>query len=181
MNTSETPPARRRATVGEPVTYARANAIQKVLRRIAASGPGSWVFARVLHRIDRPVYRLTRGRYTFAALLSGLPVVMLTTTGARSGIRRTSPVLGFPTADGLVVIASNYGQRRHPAWYHNLKADPHGEVTVDGSTWRFEAVEAEGDQRERIWRQGLEIYPGWSQYEKRAAGRRIAIFVLKPA
>ena len=180
MNTSETPPARRRATVGEPVTYARANAIQKVLRRIAASGPGSWVFARVLHRIDRPVYRLTRGRYTFAALLAGLPVVMLTTTGARSGIRRTSPVLGFPTADGLVVIASNYGQRRHPAWYHNLRANPEGEVTVEGATRRFRAREAEGERRDRIWRAALEVYPGWSAYERRATERRIAVFVLEP-
>jgi len=162
-------------------TYDQANVFQRGLRRFASSGPGSWLFARILHRIDRPVYRLTRGRHTFASLLSGLPVVMLTTRGARSGLERSVPVLGFPTADGLVVIASNYGQERHPAWHHNLRAHPQGEVTVSGSQRRFSAVEAEGERRERIWREGLTIYPGWSTYERRAAHRRIAVWVLEDA
>jgi deazaflavin-dependent oxidoreductase (nitroreductase family) len=166
--------------VAEPLTYDRANAIQRFLRRFASSGPGSWFFARVLHHIDRPVYRLTRGSHTLASLVTGLPVVMLTTTGARSGQSRTVPVLGLPTEDGLAVIASNYGQERHPAWYHNLRADPTGEVTVDGVSRRFHAVLAEGDQRARIWQRGLEIYPGWTRYEERAAHRRIAVFLLNP-
>jgi deazaflavin-dependent oxidoreductase (nitroreductase family) len=151
------------------------------MRRFAASGPGSWLFARVLHRIDRPVYRLSGGRYTLASLVSGLPVVMLTTTGARSGQLRTLPVLGLPTADGLAVIASNFGQERHPAWYHNLRANPQGYVTVDGRRSAFRASEARGDVRDRIWREGLEVYPGWSQYERRAAHREIAVFVLETA
>ena len=62
------------------LAFDQANWFQRVLRRFAASGPGSWIFARVLHRIDRPVHRLTRGRHTFASLVSGIPVVMLTTT-----------------------------------------------------------------------------------------------------
>ena len=161
-------------------TFERASVIQRALRRLAASGPGSWLFARVLHRIDRPVFRLTGGRRTFASLVSGIPVVMLTTTGARSGQARTVPVLGLPTADGLAVIASNFGQRRHPAWYHNLRANPEGSVAVDGQSRRFRAVEAQGDQRHRIWEEGLRVYPGWSQYERRAPNRRIAIFVLEP-
>jgi deazaflavin-dependent oxidoreductase (nitroreductase family) len=148
------------------------------LRRFAATGPGSWLFARTLHRIDRPVYRLTRGRHTLANLLSGLPVVMLTTTGARSGVPRTVPVLGLPSSEGLVVIASNYGQERHPAWYRNLLANPHGHVTVNGAKRAFRASEAEGDTRGRIWQEGLRVYPGWSQYERRASNRRIAVFVL---
>jgi deazaflavin-dependent oxidoreductase (nitroreductase family) len=164
----------------ETSTYAQANPVQRVLRRFAASGPGSWLFARVLHHIDRPVYRLTGGRHTFASLVSGLDVVMLTTTGARSGLPRTVPVLGLPTAEGLAVIASNYGQRSHPAWYYNLRADPTGEVAIDGNSRPFRAVEASGAQRERIWARGLEVYPGWSQYERRASERRIAVFVLAP-
>ena len=164
----------------EPFAFERANGVQKALRRFAASGPGSWLFARVLHRIDRPVYRLTRGRHTFASLLSGIPVVMLTTTGARSGRPRTVPVLGLPTADGLAVIASNFGQQRHPGWYHNLHANPEGSVAVDGQTRRFRAVEVENDWRRRIWEEGLRVYPGWSQYERRASNRRIAVFILDP-
>ncbi|MBV9001809.1 MAG: hypothetical protein JO304_22310, partial [Solirubrobacterales bacterium] len=69
----------------ESVSFERANPAQRTIRRLAASGPGSWLFARLAHRIDRPVYRLTRGRHTFASLVSGLPVVLLTTTGARTG------------------------------------------------------------------------------------------------
>jgi deazaflavin-dependent oxidoreductase (nitroreductase family) len=167
--------------MSETRSFADANAIQRLLRRVAASGPGSWLFARILHHIDRPVYRLTGGRHTFATLVSGLPVVMLTTTGARSGVPRTVPVLGLPTPDGIAVIASNYGQARHPAWYYNLRADPEGEIAVDGKRRRFRAVEAQGERRDRIWQQGLRVYPGWSQYERRASNRRIAIFVLESA
>jgi deazaflavin-dependent oxidoreductase (nitroreductase family) len=164
----------------EPFAFERASGLQKALRRFAASGPGSWLFARVLHRIDRPVYRLTGGRHTFASLLAGIPVVMLTTTGARSGRPRTVPVLGLPTAGGLAVIASNFGQAQQPGWYHNLRANPEGTVAVDGRPRRVRAVEAEGDRRHQIWQEGLRVYPGWSQYERRAANRRIAVFVLEP-
>lgn len=166
--------------MAEPLAYSSANAAQRLIRRFAGSGPGSWVFARVAHRVDRPLYRLTRGRHTLASLISGLPIVMLTTTGARSGKQRTVPVLGLPTEGGVAVIASNFGQRRHPAWYYNLRSNPEGEVAVDGTRRRFRAVEAEGERRERIWDQGLGVYPGWSQYERRASHRRIAVFVLEP-
>jgi len=167
--------------MSDPISYDQANVFQKVLRRFAASGPGSWLFARLLHRIDRPVHRLTRGRHTFASLVSGIPVVMLTTTGAKTGQPRTVPVLGIPIDGGLAIIASNFGQYRHPAWYHNLRADPAAQVVVDGIHRRVRAVEADGEYRDRIWQQGLRVYPGFSQYEDRAAHRRISVFVLEPA
>jgi deazaflavin-dependent oxidoreductase (nitroreductase family) len=166
--------------VSEPITYDRANVAQKVLRRFAASGPGSWLFSRTMHRIDRPVHRLTRGRHTFASLLSGIPVVMLTTTGAKSGRPRSVPVLGIPVEGGVAIIASNFGQHRHPAWYHNLRAHPDAEVVVDGMRRRVRAVEADDERRAQIWQQGLRVYPGFDQYERRAAHRRITVFVLEP-
>jgi deazaflavin-dependent oxidoreductase (nitroreductase family) len=166
--------------VGAGSTYAQANPLQRAIRRAAATRPGSWVFARVLHGIDRPVSRATGGGHTFTSLVTGLPVVMLTTTGARSGLPRSVPLLGIPTGDGLVVIASNYGQAHHPAWYHNLRANPEGEVTVGGVTWRFRSRQVEGEQRARIWQQALAVYPGWSAYERRAAHRDIAVFLLEP-
>ncbi len=164
--------------MGKPTTYERANPLQRALRRFAASRPGSWLFARTLYLIDRPVYRISRGRYTFSSMLSGLPVVLLTTTGARTGKPRSVPVLGLPTADGVAVIASNYGQRHHPAWYYNLRANPDGQVSIGGTVRRFRAREAEGEERARIWEEGLRVYPGWSQYEHRAPDRRIAVFLL---
>jgi len=78
------------------------------------------------------------------------------------------PVLGLPLSDGLAVIASNYGQERHPSWYYNLRANPTGEVDFDGVKRRFRATEARGEERDRIWQQGLRVYPGWSAV--RAAG-----------
>jgi len=166
--------------VADAPTYSEANPMQRLVRRFAASGPGSWLFARLAPRLDRRVYRLTRGRHTLASLISGLPIVILTTTGARSGRPRSVPVLGLPTEDGLAVIASNWGQPRQPAWYHNLRARPEGEISVKGASQRVRAVEAEGERRQRIWDQGLQVYPGWSLYERRAGDRRISIFVLEP-
>jgi deazaflavin-dependent oxidoreductase (nitroreductase family) len=160
--------------------YADANVVQRALRRFAASGPGAWLFARVLHHLDRRVFRLTRGRHTLAALLSGLPVVMLTTTGARSGAPRTVPVLGLPAEGGVAVVAANFGRYRHPGWYFNLRADPLATVSISGEVLRVRAVEAAGERRARIIGEGLRIYPGWTQYERRAAHRRIAVYVLEP-
>lgn len=160
--------------------YDQANGLQKFLRRFAASGPGAWLFARVLHHIDRPIHRLTRGRYTFASLVAGIPVVMLTTTGAKSGQPRTVPVLGIPAEDRLAIIASNFGQQRHPAWYYNLRAHPEALIVVDGHGERVQAVEARGERRANIWQAGLRVYPGFGQYERRASHRDIHVFVLEP-
>lgn len=162
----------------EPLAFAHTNPLQRALRRFVASGPGSAMFAPVLDHVDRYVYRATRGRQTLASLVSGLPVVMLTTTGARSGLARSVPVLGFPTDEGLAVIASNWGKRGHPSWYHNLRCNPEGEVQLGETTRRFQAAEAEGESRRRIWEQALRVYPGFSQYERRASNRRITVFIL---
>lgn len=150
------------------------------MRDLAATAPVSWFFIRTLHHIDGSVFRLTGGRYTFASLLSGVPVVMLTTTGARSGTGRTLPVLGFPDGERMVVIASNYGQRNHPAWYHNLRAHPEARISIGSERWNVIAHEAQGHERKRLWRLGLEIYPGWFGYEQRASNRRIPVMVLSP-
>ena len=112
------------------MSYSDANALYRVVRRLAATRPGSWFFARTLHHADRVMYRLSRRRTTLAALLSGLPVVMLTTTGARSGRETTVPLLGFEEGDSVVLVASNYGQAHHPAWYHNLRAHPRARIAV---------------------------------------------------
>jgi deazaflavin-dependent oxidoreductase (nitroreductase family) len=165
--------------MAEPLTFEDANAFQKLMRRFASSGPGSWLFARIAHHIDRPVFKLTKGRKTFGSMLTGLPVVMLTTTGAKSGKLRTVPVLGIPAEGGVAVIASNFGQHKNPGWFYNLRANPEGELAVDGNRRRFRAVEATGERRAAIWQEGLRVYPGWTQYEKRASHRDIVVFVLE--
>jgi deazaflavin-dependent oxidoreductase (nitroreductase family) len=165
--------------MADPLTFDDANAFQKLMRRFASSGPGSWLFARVAHHIDRPVFKLSKGRKTFGSMLTGLPIVMLTTTGAKSGKQRTVPVLGIPADGGVAVIASNFGQHNNPGWFYNLRANPEGELAVDGTRRHFRAVEATGERRAAIWQEGLRVYPGWTQYEKRAAHREIVVFVLE--
>jgi deazaflavin-dependent oxidoreductase (nitroreductase family) len=141
----------------------------------------SWVNARVLHHIDRAVFRLSGERATFSSWITGFPVVMLTTTGAKSGVERTLPVVSWSDGDSLVVIASNYGRPRHPSWYHNLRANPHASVTVDGATREVEAREMTGEQRDAYYRQGIELNPAWRAYERWAAPRRIPVMRLDPA
>ena len=125
--------------------HAQANPLRRAIRRSAGWKPLSWFYARTLHPIDRAVFRLTRGRATFSSWLADLPVAWLTTTGAKSGVERTAPVLAIPAGDGrLVVIASNYGQRHNPSWYHNLRANPGARVLFDGSERAMTAREARG-------------------------------------
>jgi deazaflavin-dependent oxidoreductase (nitroreductase family) len=104
---------------------------------------------------------------------------MLTTTGAKSGKQRTVPVLGVPFEGTVAVIASNFGQKRQPGWYYNLRSNPEGEMSVESQRRRFRAVEATGEQRARIWDEALKVYPGFTTYEKRASHRDIHVFVLQ--
>jgi deazaflavin-dependent oxidoreductase (nitroreductase family) len=159
-----------------------ANLLRRIVRRSAGWRPLSWLYARTLHLIDRAVFRITRGRATFTSWLADLPVAWLTTTGAKSGAQRTSPVLAIPGEDGkLVVIASNYGQRNNPSWYHNLRANPRATILFDGVRRDMTARELDGEERAHWYKRGIEIYPGWVQYRKRAAHRRIPVIELTQA
>lgn len=156
-------------------------ASRKTMRDLSATAPVSWVLSRTLHRADRLAFRFTEGKHTFSSLMTGLPITMLTTTGAKSGKVRTLPVLGLPDGDRIVVFASGYGQStRFPAWYHNLRSHPEAAVTVRGEVQRVRAYEAEGEERNRLWREGVEIYPGFADYQKRVTGRHIPVMVLSP-
>ena len=162
--------------------HQEANLLRRVIRRSAGWRPLSWLYARTLHLIDRAVFRITRGRATFSSWLADLPVAWLTTTGAKSGVQRTSPVVAIPGEDGkLVVIASNYGQRNNPSWYHNLLANPRATILFDGVRREMTARELDGEERNRWYERGIEIYPGWVQYRKRAAHRRIPVIELTQA
>jgi len=160
--------------------HSEANPFRRAVRVTAAWPPVSWFYVRTLHHIDRAVYRLSRGRATFVSWVAGLPVVMLTTTGAKSGRRHTLPLVALPDGDRLVVIASNYGQYRNPAWYYNLRANPRATISFEGVTREVAARELEGEERERHYEHGIEIYPGWRQYRVRASHRTIPVIELSP-
>lgn len=153
---------------------------QRLIQRIAALGPVARVLARVAPHADRFVLRLSQNRYTLTSLIAGLPVIALTTTGARSGQPRTVPLVVLEDGHKLILIASNFGQANHPAWYYNLRAHPVATVQLRGETRPYTAREADGDERERYWRAAVLLYAGYAAYKERAANRRIPVFVLEP-
>ncbi len=151
------------------------NAFQRLVVRFAGTAPGARVFARVAHHLDRVVFRATDGRATLASWMAGIPVVMLTTTGKRSGRQITTPILAVPEGDALVMVGSNFGQAHHPAWVHNLRANPR--AWVDGR--EVTAEEVQGGERDRLMALATEVYPGFPAYVRRAAPRRIAVMRLR--
>jgi deazaflavin-dependent oxidoreductase (nitroreductase family) len=160
--------------------YREANLLGRFIRRTAGLKPVALFYARTLHHLDKLVFRLTRGRHFFASIITGLPVIMLRTTGARSGQPRTNPLLGIPEGDSIIVIASNYGQHRNPSWAYNLRAHPHAHVALVGEARDVVARELTGEERTRCYEMGIEIYPGWVNYRERASHREIPVFRLEP-
>jgi deazaflavin-dependent oxidoreductase (nitroreductase family) len=165
---------------GAALRFDQANVLQRGMRLLAGTRPMAWLFARVLHHLDGPVMRRSAGRHSVSSALTGLPIVELTTVGARSGEPRSSPLVGVPDGDRLVLVASNYGQQRNPAWYYNLKVNPRCSVTFRGQRREMDAYEAEGEERQRLWRLDVAVYPPRNQYARRAGDRRIPVMVLRP-
>jgi deazaflavin-dependent oxidoreductase (nitroreductase family) len=158
--------------------YADAGRFHRAVRTFGNSALGAKLFAPVANRLDKAVLRLTRGRRTAFELLTGIPTVQLTTTGARSGEQRTTNVLGLPHREGLALLASNFGRSSHPAWFHNLMATPEATVRARGEDWRVTARLATPEERAAIWAEGLALAPGWRNYADRTGGREIQAVVL---
>lgn len=110
-------------------SFEDANPFHRLVRAAAATKTGRAVFRPTAHHFDQLLSRLTGGRHSFARIAAGLPAVILTTTGAKSGQPRTVALMGIPHPDGVAVVATNYGSPRHPSWYYNLEANPSATVT----------------------------------------------------
>jgi deazaflavin-dependent oxidoreductase (nitroreductase family) len=121
-------------------------------------------------------FRANGGRV--GGMFEGSPLVLLTTTGARSGKPTTTPVMYLKDDDRLVVIASNGGSDRHPAWYHNLLANPEATVEVGTETFAVKAAFAEGGERDRLYARMVEQAAGFAEYEAKTS-RRIPVVVLE--
>jgi deazaflavin-dependent oxidoreductase (nitroreductase family) len=125
--------------------------------------------------LDRLLGRVGGGRL----LALGLPSLLITTTGRKSGVPRTNPLLYVPDGDAFVVIGSNWGQQHHPAWSTNLLAKPDATVQVRGERIAVRGRLAEGAERERLRGLLLRMWPAYAAYERRAAGRTLRIFRLE--
>ncbi len=159
-------------------TVKPANAAQRVTQRIAASGPGAWLFQRTLYPVDKLLYARTKGRLTVPGLMAGLPVIMLTTTGAKTGEPRSMPLVGIPLGDDLALIGSNYGQKPTPGWVYNLEANPAATVSYRDRSVEVTARPATDEEAERAFEIAAGFYPGYGKYRSRASHRKIRVFVL---
>lgn len=152
--------------------------LSQLFGEFISSPPVAWLYLNIFPHIDRPLLRLTGGR---VSLTVGAPVLLLTTRGAKSGQLRTTPLVYVRDGDNIALIASNGGQPRNPAWYYNLRANPDAELTVGERSGRYLAHEAQGVERERLWRKAVALNPGYAVYQRRAGGRVIPVMVLVPA
>jgi F420H(2)-dependent quinone reductase len=132
---------------------------------------------RALGKFNVPIYRVTRGR--LLGHIGRAPVLLLTTTGRRSGQSRTAPVLYLADGERLIVIGSNAGNERPPAWALNLQANPDAEVEVGGRRRQIRARVAAGQERAELWGRMNDQYGGFDEYRARTT-RDIKLFVLDP-
>lgn len=107
----------------------------------------------------------------------GATLVLLTTTGAKSGKRTTIPMMYFKDGDRYIIIASNGGAAHHPAWYHNLLATPQATAEIGTETFEVKATVIEGEERDTLFARAVAIAPGFAEYEAKTT-RRIPILAL---
>ncbi|HVY78341.1 MAG TPA: nitroreductase/quinone reductase family protein [Solirubrobacterales bacterium] len=128
-------------------------------------------------KLNVPLYRLSGG--LIGGKVGQGPVLLLTTTGRKSGQQRTAPVLYLADGENVVVINTNAGNAKVPAWSLNLKANPEAEVQRGRKRYPVRARVAEGEERERLWRAHSEQYAGWDYYQAKL-DRTASVIVLEP-
>ena len=134
------------------------------------------VYMKIASPIDRRLIPLTNGRLSTTF---GQQVLVIEHTGARSAKKRRTPLLFFRDGDNIVLVASYGGNKRHPAWYFNVKANPVVRVWAKKLSGWYKARIAEGEERARLWKGAVEFYPGYDKY-RTYTDREIQLFVLTP-
>lgn len=161
-------------------SFARPNVFQRLMQAFAGTRPGAWFFSKALRHLDDAVARLTGGRTTIAEVMAALPVVDVTTTGRRSGERRTSHLISIPHGETLALLGTNFGQPSTPAWVLNLEADPRAHVRFKGRGLDVVARAADDAEIAEIIERSREYYGGYAKYQTRITGRRLRAFILEP-
>jgi len=123
------------------------------------------------------LYRRTGGK--LGGAMQGLPVLLLTTTGRKTGKERTTPLGYFEHDGGYVITASNAGFDTHPAWFHNLKSNPPVTLEIQEKQLTAIAELANPELRQKLWARLVELAPGYRAYQKRTT-REIPIVILRP-
>jgi deazaflavin-dependent oxidoreductase (nitroreductase family) len=148
-----------------------------LFERFAMSRVGYVVGSRLGPSIDKFLVPRTKGRLGTMGIDK---VGLVTTTGAKSGQRRTHPLALIDDGEGLVAIGSNYGRENHPAWSANLLAHPECTLEFKGPPRPYRAELLTGDERDRAWSAAVDAYAGYANYREQCAPREIRIFRLRP-
>jgi deazaflavin-dependent oxidoreductase (nitroreductase family) len=139
----------------------------------------SWPVLRRLMGVHTIVYRATNG--TIGHHIPGLaPMLLLDHVGAKSGTKRTTPLAYLEDGERFVIVASKGGSPRHPAWFHNLKANPETTVQVGSRKLPVTASVASAEERSRLWPQVVDLYRGYDLYQRRT-NREIPLVILEPS
>lgn len=146
-----------------------------LLENFAMSRLGYHYLHGVAPGFDRRVIPATRGRLSSTGVDK---VGLVTTTGAKSGQKRSQPLLLIPLGDDLLALGSNYGGANHPAWSANLLAHPECEVTFRAPVRTYRAQLLEGDERRQAWEIAVDYYIGYERYRQTSAPREIRVFRL---
>ena len=132
-------------------------------------------------RIHVALYRRSSGR--LGGHLPGWPaarILLLDHVGAKTGLARTSPLMYHRDGDTVAVVASKAGQPTHPAWFHNLRANPDTTIQIGPEVRRVRARVATDDERARLWPEFVAFYPGYEFFQRNAKGRKIPVVILEP-
>jgi deazaflavin-dependent oxidoreductase (nitroreductase family) len=147
----------------------------RLVQKVSSTRTFARIAPHVIPAMDRAVHRLTRGKVLLSAQL--LPGVILTVTGARSGVPRRTPLACMPEDGGRswILIGSNFGRTGHPAWTHNLLAHPDAEISWKGEEIPVAAQLLEGEERAAAWKTALAFWPPYATYQARVE-REIRLF-----
>ncbi|MET9212348.1 MULTISPECIES: nitroreductase/quinone reductase family protein [unclassified Nocardia] len=156
----------------------RTNLLSRAANRFAATKPGSWLI-RTVTPLDRALLERTDAKYTVLGPI-GAPVILLTTTGRKSGAQRTQPLLYVHDGDTLYVVGSNFGQEHHPAWTGNLLANPAATVAIAGERIPVVATPVPDAEKDPLFARFIEITGAYAAYRDRTT-RNLRMFALRRA
>ncbi len=136
------------------------------------------VVIKIMSALNTWAYRVTSGKIG-GKFLRGAPVMLMTTTGCKSGKPRTAPLIYLEDGDDLVIVASKGGMSRHPAWYRNLEQNPDVEVEIGSERRKMRARRVSDEEKAEFWPKLTQIYRDYDDYQART-DRNIPVVVLSP-
>jgi deazaflavin-dependent oxidoreductase (nitroreductase family) len=149
----------------------------KAVVKMAGSKSFMRIGPKVVPHLDRFLHKVSRGKFISSGGL--LPSLVLTTTGAKTGQRRTTPLATKPEGEGWYVVGSNFGREKHPAWTANLIANSAAEVSFKGRSTPVNAHLLTADEKAEVWPRLVQFWPNYDVYVERS-GRDLRVFRLDP-